>query len=185
MDPQLALFIGLVCSLVYFFTAGMRKGRIDIRLSKNTDYGPGETLSGNIVVTPKKSLMASKITAQLYCVETNGNGKKSKSVRLFEKNLQVSSQLTLTPGRAQTFPFEFLLPAEVETYVLSLPPGMEKTLGVFGKGVNSLFKHSAMTATRTWHLSVYVDVEGIDISAHERIHANIPPKLKSVYDSAV
>jgi hypothetical protein len=153
------------------------KGKIDIAIQK-TYYAPGDTISGNVVLTLKKPVKAREITISLIgehkttqtasqVASPMGGGGMStttKTVRIYDFKQQLDSEKEYSQGRE--YHFELKIPADT----LSMRPLMPEQEGKLGQVLKVAQTAAAMTGAIPfqrikWYLLVKLDVPGgLDIS---------------------
>jgi sporulation-control protein spo0M len=137
---------------------GFGKGKIDIAIQR-TNYAPGDTISGNVVLTLKKPVNAREMSISLtgeqmitttQDITSKGilsySREKSTStqrVRIYDFKLPLDSEREYSEGRE--YPFEIKIPADI----LSMSPQMTG---------------ASKSAPVKWYLLAKLDIpRGLDI----------------------
>jgi sporulation-control protein spo0M len=158
---------------------GFGKGKIDITIQK-TNYVPGDTVSGSVVLTLKKPVKAKEVSISLIGEHkttqttprvggTMGGGGMSMStttrtVRIYDFKQQLDIEKEYSQGRE--YHFEIKIPADIMGGTPQMP-GQEGKLGQVLKVAQTA---AAMTGAIPfqrikWYLSAKLDIPGgLDIS---------------------
>ena len=147
---------------------GLGKGKINITIQR-TNYAPGDTISGNVVLTLKKPVKAREVSISLIGEQKNTRvggmtGSKDMStttqrIRIYDFKQQLDSEKEYNQGRE--YHFEIKIPADI----LSIRPQMPELGGKLGQGLKVAQAAAAMTGAipfqRTkWLLLAKLDIPG-------------------------
>ncbi|TWU57207.1 sporulation protein [Rubripirellula reticaptiva] len=95
-------------------------GEVECELASST-CRPGETVTGEIVVRPRKNVSINGITAELrgreQCISGSGSNQKTHVHVFYEDPKTLTETTTLTGGQANRFPIEITLPADAAVTV--------------------------------------------------------------------
>jgi hypothetical protein len=165
---------------------GFGKGKIDILIQK-TNYVPGDTISGNVVLTLKKPVKAEEVSVSLIGEEvttggggtvgwsagrtwgktggggTIGGGQGSPTIeRIYDFKQQLDGEKEYLEGRE--YHFEMKIPADILGIGAQTPEG---ALGQVLKVAQTVATVTGATARKRlkWYLSAKLDIHGgLDIS---------------------
>jgi hypothetical protein len=153
------------------------KGKINITIQK-TNYGPGDTISGNVALTLKKPVKAREVSISLIGEHkttqttprvggtTGGGGMSTQTniVRIYDFKQQLDDEREYSEGRE--YRFEIKIPADI----LGMRPQISGQEGKLGQVLKVAQTAAAMTGAIPfqrikWYLSAKLDVPGgLDIS---------------------
>jgi hypothetical protein len=141
------------------------KGKIDIAIPK-TNFNLGDTISGNVALTMKKSVKARELSISLIGEQITTQGSKSTSEeRIYDFKQQLDVEKEYDKGGA--YNFEIKIPADIPNRQLQMPQ-LEGKLGEAIK-VAQMFMVTVKTSTK-WYLSAKLDIPwGIDIKKQVQI----------------
>jgi hypothetical protein len=170
---------------------GLGKGKIDISVQK-TNYAPGDTISGNVALTVKKSVKAKEVSIYLIGEEVTtggggtvgwgggrtwgagtsrtkswgthptGSGEGPTIERIYEFKQQLDGEREYSQGRE--YHFEIKIPADI------LGMGPQAPEGRLGQALKVAQTVATLTGTIArrrlqWYLSAKLDIpSGLDIS---------------------
>jgi hypothetical protein len=145
------------------------KGKIDIIIPK-TNFAPGDTISGNILLTLKKPVKAREVNISLIGEQTTTSGgitssDRSKSTtRIYDFKHRLDGEKEY--DKEAKYNFEIKLPADI----LSRQPQMPQVGGALGQGLKIAQAITGIGVWASWYLLAKLDVPGrIDISKKVQI----------------
>lgn len=151
------------------------RGKINITIQK-THYAPGDTISGNIILSPKKPVKAREVSISLIGEEITtqtsmgvGSGQTSmrteqRRTRVYDFKQQLDGEKEY--GQEQEYIFEIKIPADI----LSVSPQAQQLGGKLGQVLKVAQTAAAMTGRIPsrrikWYLLAKLDIpRGIDIN---------------------
>jgi len=158
------------------------KGKINITIQK-TNYAPGDTISGNVVLTLKKPVNAREVSISLIGEEittrgggtvgwgggrtwgegTMGGGDRAPTIeRIYDFKQQLDGEKEYSEGRE--YRFEMKIPADILRMRPQMPEGKLGQALKVGQTVAAIT--GAIPSRRLkWYLSAKLDIPGgLDIS---------------------
>jgi hypothetical protein len=144
------------------------KGKIDIAIPR-TNYAPGDTISGDVALKPKKPVKAREVSVSLIGEQkiTRGGGitgdrgrsTTTERIRIYDFKQHLDSEREYSQG--QEYHFEIKIPADI----LSMKPQMPELEGKLGQGLKFAQAAAAMAGVISlqqtkWYLLAKVDIPG-------------------------
>ena len=183
-----SFFIGIVVILIlflifYFYKAPRGpmsgKGKINIAIQR-TNYAPGDTISGNVVLTLKKPVKAREVSISFIGEQittsrekkmelgigglSGGGSSHSQRMHIYDFKQQLDGEREYSQGRE--YRFELKIPADI---MVGTPqtPEVQGKLGQVRKVVQvaKLITGAALSSPVKWYLLAKLDIpRGLDIS---------------------
>jgi hypothetical protein len=138
------------------------KGKIEVTIPRN-HFSPGDTISGKVTLTIKKSVAAKEVSVSLIGERTTTSGgglaggdRKTEKQRVYDFKVSLDGEKEYDKGGE--YPFELKIPADI----LSVRgPQLEGTVGQVVKIAQVVTGGGSSTK---WHLQAKLDIpRGIDI----------------------
>ena len=142
------------------------KGKINI-LIQRTNYAPGDTISGNVVLTLKKPVKARELSISLIGEQkstrvegmTGSKDMSTTTKRIYDFKQQLDSEKEYS--KELEYHFEIKIPADI----LSTRPQIPELEGKLGQGLKMAQAAAAMTGAiplqqTKWYLLAKLDLHG-------------------------
>ena len=145
------------------------KGRIDIIIPK-TNFAPGDTISGNVVLAMKKPVKAREVNISLIGEQTTTRGgvtstdRSQSTVRIYDFKHRLDGEKEY--DKEAEYHFEIKIPADL----LNRQPQMPQMEGVLGQGFKIVQSLAGLGVWTNWYLLARLDVpSGMDINKKVQI----------------
>ena len=145
------------------------KGKIDVIIPK-TNFSPGDTISGSVVLTLKKPVKAREVNISLIGEQTTTKGgitsseQSKNTTRIYDFKQRLDGEKEY--NREAEYHFEIKLPSDI----LSRQPQMPQVGGALGHGLRIAQAITGMGVWTNWYLLAKLDVPGgIDINRKVQI----------------
>jgi hypothetical protein len=168
METILIIILSVILLLIFIsisvYIISKMKGKIVIELN-NSNYSPGETINGKLILNIKKPLEATELNIRLFGnMNQNsygrGKGASSRSSTIFDFKQPVSKNKIYSPG--EQYPFSIKIPKNILT----------NFSGITGHLINSAMLLSGRSLNIKWYLVSKLKVKGIDVKS-KKVRINI------------
>lgn len=160
------IVVAVILLVLILWLVSRGKGKIEIQLDKY-QFSPGETITGKVVLTMKKSVEANALKVGLIgearTKQYSGGKSSTHHSRAFDFSQPIDGKKTYNPGQ-KSYDFSIKIPQNL----LGKSGSGNQMLDTALKGA-AMFLGGGMT-TVTWYVTANLEMKGFDVSRKVKVN---------------
>ena len=166
----------IVASIVGFFVVRSMKGKIELELAK-TGFSTGETVSGSVSITTKKSLELRRLFVALIGYEVierreSDGDKRTERDEIFREEINLEEGQQLPAGFNKSYQFEMVAPGR-DTVGSAGTGGGLGGLGNVSIDIGPLSLGNSGNRRLEWKIEARADLPGVDLAKSKTVRVNV------------